>query len=320
VLKTAICNLFGIRYPIIQGGMAHLATAELASAVSNAGGLGIIAAANYDAEWLRHQIHQALQLTRKPFGVNLLLPSPCLQEQIAVILEEKIPVIATGAGNPGPYLNRFKKAGIKVMSVVGNVELARKVEKCGVDAVVAEGMEAGGHIGNVTTMTLVPQVVDAVNIPVIAAGGIGDGRGMAAALALGAQGIQMGTRFICSQECIAHPDFKNRILKASDSSTVVTGSTTGHPIRCLANKFTTEYSNLEKTQISPEELDHFGWGRLHLGIIEGNLEEGSLMAGQISGLIKEIKPVKVIIDEIVRQAAAVLRGLSTQCWQEGDNA
>jgi enoyl-[acyl-carrier protein] reductase II len=244
MLKTAICNLFCIRYPIIQGGMAHLATAELASAVSNAGGLGIIAAANYDADWLRQQIHTTRKLTGKPFGVNLYLPSEFIRDQVKLVIEEKVPVVVTGAGNPEEYISRFKKAGIKVMPLVSNVEMAQRLEKSGADAVVAEGMEAGGHIGDTTTMSLVPQVVDSVSIPVVAAGGIADGRGLVAALALGAQGIQMGTRFICSQECAAHPAFEAEILKAGDRSTIITGRTTGDQVRCLANQFSLNYTEL----------------------------------------------------------------------------
>jgi enoyl-[acyl-carrier protein] reductase II len=309
MLKTAICNLFGIRYPIIQGGMAHLATAELASAVSNAGGLGVIAAANYDADWLRHQIRTTRSLTRKPFGVNLYLPSEFIQDQVKLVLDEKVPVVITGAGNPEEYVFGFKKAGIKVVPLVSAVDMAKRLERNGVDALVAEGMEAGGHIGESTTMSFVPQVVDAVGIPVVAAGGIADGRGLIAALALGAQGIQMGTRFICSRECTAHPAFKAQILAAGDRSTVITGRMAGDPVRCLANQFSINYIELEKAGATPEELEIIGNGRLHLGIIEGNVEEGSLMAGQISGLIRDIQPVKTIMKEIMTEAEEIANRL-----------
>jgi len=300
--------------------MAHLATAELASAVSNAGGLGIIAAANYDADWLRQQIQSIRKLTDKPFGVNLYLPSEFIRDQVNLVIGERVPVVVTGAGNPEEYISRFKKTGLKVMPLVSTVEMAQRLEKSGADAVVAEGMEAGGHIGDTTTMALVPQVVDAVRIPVVAAGGIADGRGLVAALALGAQGIQMGTRFICSQECAAHPDFKAAILKAGDQSTLVTGRTTGDRVRCLANQFSLNYTELEKAGATPEELEIIGRGRLHLGIIEGNIEEGSLMAGQIAGLVKEIKPVKAIIEEIMAQAEKIVDTLCRGFQGGGNNA
>ncbi|GAG41394.1 unnamed protein product, partial [marine sediment metagenome] len=235
MLKTAICDLFGIEHPIIQGGMAHVGTAELVSAVSNAGGLGIIGAGFYEPDWVREQIRLTRQQTDKPFGINIQLASPFAEPVIEVVLEEKVAIVATGAGNPEPYLPRFKQAGMKVMPVVAGVALAQRLERAGVDAIVAEGTESGGHVGETTTMVLVPQVVDSVQIPVVAAGGIADGRGLAAALALGAQGAQMGTRFVCSSECVAHPSYKQKVLEAHDRSTVVTRQTIGRPLRTLQN-------------------------------------------------------------------------------------
>ena len=307
MLKTAICHLFGIKHPIIQGGMAHVATAELVSAVSNAGGLGIIGSGNSEPEWVRQQIHLTRQQTNKPFGVNILLISPFAEQVIEVVVEEKVAVVTTGAGNPGVYIPQFKRAGIKVMPVVASVALAKRLERAGADAIVAEGMESGGEIGETTTIVLIPQVVDSVQIPVVAAGGIGDGRGLAAALALGAQGVQIGTRFVCSEECIAHPRYKEKILKAGDRSTMVTGQSAGYAMRCLRNKLTRQFLELEKAGTSREELDLFGQGRVYLGLIEGNVDEGSLLSGQIAGLIKEIKPVKVIIEEMVAEAEAIIK-------------
>jgi len=315
MLKTAICDLFGIKHPILQGGMAHVATAELVSAVSNAGGLGIIGTGNAEPDWVREQIRLTRQQTSKPFGVNILLISPFAEQAIEVALQERVSVVTTGAGNPGVYISRFKQAGVRVVPVVSSVALAVRLERAGVDAVIAEGMESGGEVGETTTMALVPQVADAVQIPVIAAGGIGDGRGLAAALALGAQGVQMGTRFVCSQECIAHPAYKDKLLKARDRSTVVTGQTTGYPMRCLQNRLTRRFAELEKAGASKEELDLFGRGRVYQGLIEGDLEEGSLLSGQIAGLINEIKPVKSIIEEMVTEAETVLARLRNSCME-----
>jgi len=309
MLRTVICDLFGIKYPIIQGGMAHLGTAELASAVSNAGGLGIIGAANYEPEWVRQQIRSTRQRTDKPFGVNIIMISPFVEQVIEVVLEEKIAIVTTGAGNPGTYMPKFKQAGIKVMPVVASVALARQLERAGAVAIVAEGAESGGHIGETTTIALVPQVVDSVQIPVVAAGGIGDGRGLAAALALGAQGVQIGTRFVCSGECIAHPKYKEKILKANDRATVVAGRAMGRPMRCLQNRLTRQFLEMEKAGASPEELGLFGRGRTYMGEIEGDVDKGMLLSGQIAGLVKEVKPVKDIIDEIVTEAEAIIAGL-----------
>jgi len=309
VLKTAICDLFEIKHPIIQGGMAHVGTAELVSAVSNAGGLGIIGSGFYEPDWVRQQIHLTRQQTSKPFGINIQLASPFAKQVIEVALEEQVAIISTGAGNPEPYIPRFKQAGMKVMPVVNSVTLAKQLERAGADAIVAEGTESGGHVGETTTMVLVPQVVDSVRIPVIAAGGIGDGRGLAAALALGAKGIQMGTRFVCSTESIAHPRYKQKILEAHNSSTVVTRQILGFPQRSLQNKLTDQFQELEKAGLSKEELELFDRGRMYLGLIEGDIEDGSLLAGQIAGLIREIKPVKVIIEEIVAEAETIITSL-----------
>ncbi len=310
MLRTAICDLLGIEHPIVQGGMAHVATAELVSAVSNAGGLGIIGCGYYQAEWVRQQIRLTKQKTIRPFGINVPLTSPYAKEVIEVILQEGVPIITTGTASPKPYIPRFKQAGMKIMPVVATVAAAKHMEEAGADAVVAEGMESGGHIGEVTTIALVPQVVDAVKIPVVAAGGFADGRGLAAALALGAQGIQMGTRFVCSTECVANLKYKQRILEADDRATTVTGQTTGLPLRSLKNSLTEQYDALEKAGISKEELELFGQGRMHLGLIEGDTDEGSLLAGQIAGMIKDIKPVKVIIEDTILQAERIINSLN----------
>ena len=310
MLKTDICDLFGIEYPIIQGGMAHLATAELAAAVSNAGGLGIIGGGAPEPEWVREQIRLTKQKTDKPFGANIVLIAAKAEEIIEVILEEKVAVVTTGAGNPGPYIPRFKEAGIMVMPVVASVALARRLQRAGADAFVAEGMESGGEVGQITTITLVPQVVDAVKVPVVAAGGFADGRGLAAALVLGAQGIQMGTRFVCSEECIAHPNCKKAIIDASDRSTVLSGQSTGYPLRALENKFTREFMDKESSGFTIEELFQLGVGKMRQGMIDGDIEGGTLLAGQISGMIKEIKPVKAIIEEMVVEAKTIITQLN----------
>jgi enoyl-[acyl-carrier protein] reductase II len=308
-MRTAICELFDIEYPVIQGGMAWLGTAELASAVSNGGGLGLIGAGNAPPSWVREQIRLTRERTDKPFGVNIMLMSPFVEEVIEVVLEEGVPIVATGGGNPGIYIPRLKEAGMKVMPVVSSVALAKRLERAGADAIVAEGMESGGHVGETTTMALVPQVVDGVDVPVVAAGGISDGRGLAAALSLGAQGVQMGTRFVCAEECIAHINFKKRIIEARDRATVVSGYATGHPVRCLENKMTRQFMAMEKGGASVVELERFGEGKLQLGVLEGDMEHGSLMAGQIAGLVREIKPASAIIREIVEEAEAIIAKL-----------
>ena len=285
--------------------MAWIGTAELASAVSNAGGLGIIGAGHMPPEVLRAEIQKAKGWTDKPFGVNIMLMSPFVKEVMQVVVEERAPVVTTGAGNPAEYLPALKEIGTKVIPVVASVALAKRLVRSGVDAVIAEGTESGGHIGDITTMALVPQVVDAVDVPVIAAGGIGDSRGIVAAMALGASGVQMGSRFVVSAECIAHENYKNLVLKAKDRSTVVTGRSTGHPVRVIGNKMTREYAEMEARQASTEELEKFGAGRLNLATHKGDVENGSVMIGQISGMFHEIKPVAEIIEGLVSGIAGV---------------
>lgn len=292
-----ICELLGIEYPIIQGGMAWVATAELAAAVSNAGGLGLIAAGGAPADVVREQIKKARTLTDKPFGVNVMLMSPFSDEVMEVVIEEKPAVVATGAGNPGKYIERLKEAGIKIMPVIASVAMAKRMEKAGADAVIAEGTEAGGHIGELTTMVLTPQVVDAVSIPVVSAGGYADSRGTKAAFALGADGIQVGTRFICSTECIAHENYKNAVLKAKDRDAVVTGRSTGAPVRALKNKLTKEYQRLEKEGASAEEIEKLGVGGLRRAFQDGDIENGSLMAGQSAAMVHEIQPCSEIVKD-----------------------
>ena len=292
-----ICELLGIEYPIIQGGMAWVATAELAAAVSNAGGLGLIAAGGAPADVVREQIKKARTLTDKPFGVNVMLMSPFSDEVMEVVIEEKPAVVATGAGNPGKYIERLKEAGIKIMPVIASVAMAKRMEKAGADAVIAEGTEAGGHIGELTTMVLTPQVVDAVSIPVVSAGGYADSRGTKAAFALGADGIQVGTRFICSTECIEHENYKNAVLKAKDRDAVVTGRSTGAPVRALKNKLTKEYQRLEKEGASAEEIEELGVGGLRRAFQDGDIENGSLMAGQSAAMVHEIQPCAEIVKD-----------------------
>ena len=303
--ENPICKLLNIKYPIFQGGMAWIGTAELASAVSNAGGLGIIGAGHMPPDLLRAEIQKAKRWTDKPFGVNIMLMSPFVKEVMQVVIDERVAVVTTGAGNPAEYLPALKEVGTKVIPVVASVALAKRLVRSGVDAVIAEGTESGGHIGDITTMALVPQVVDAVDVPVIAAGGIGDSRGILAAFALGASGVQMGSRFVVSEECIAHPNYKNLVLKAKDRSTVVTGRSTGHPVRVIGNKMTREYAELEANRASVEELEKFGAGRLNMATHKGDVENGSVMIGQICGMFNEIKPVATIIEELVGGIAAV---------------
>ncbi len=302
--ENAICKMLGLKYPIFQGGMAWLGTAELASAVSEAGGLGIIGAGHMPPDVLRAEIEKVKKATKKPFGVNIMLMSPFVKEVMQLMVEERVPVVTTGAGNPGEYIPALKEIGTKVIPVVASVALAKRLVRTGVDAVIAEGMESGGHIGELTTMALVPQVVDAVDVPVIAAGGIGDSRGVCAAFALGAQAVQMGTRFVMSEECIAHENYKNLVLKARDRSTVITGRTTGHPARVLQNKLTRIYLEREAAGASPEELEKLGLGTLRMAAREGDVEMGSVMIGQISGMMNDIKPVRVILEDLVKGVAA----------------
>lgn len=298
----SVCELFDIKYPIIQGGMAQLGTHELASAVSNAGGLGIIGSGGMPPVWLEEQIVLTKAETDKPFGVNIPIFSPYLEENLKVILDENVRIVAFGAGDPVPYIPLLKEAGIKILPVVARVDIATRLDCYPIDALVIEGNESGGHIGKTSTMALLPQIAGAVKAPVIAAGGIADGKGLVAALALGAQGIQMGTRFICSSECIAHNNFKEEIIKANDRATVVTGITAGHPVRCLENKLTRKYNDIEKSGASQSVLEDLVLGSLYTGVIQGNMAEGSLMIGQIAGLIRDIKPVKSIIEDIMKEA------------------
>ncbi len=314
MFKTRICELCGIEYPIFQGGMAWVSDYNLASAVSEAGGLGIIAAGHLTPDEVREQIKKAKERTSKPFGVNIMLMSPWVDEIMKVVIEEKVAVVTTGAGNPGKYVKPLKEAGIKVIPVVASVALARRMEREGVDAVIAEGMESGGHIGDITTMAIVPQVVDAVKIPVIAAGGIADARGFLAALMLGAEGVQMGTRFALSKECTVHPNWKKLYIKAKDRDTVVTGKITGHPVRVIKNKLARKYEEMEEGGASAEELEKLGVGALKKAAIEGDVEWGSVMAGQIVGMLKEEKSVREIMEEIIEGAK---RLLSSHCQRFG---
>lgn len=305
-MKTRITELLGIRYPILQGGMAWVAEHHLAAAVSQAGGLGIIAAASAPAEVVRGEVKKARELTDKPIGVNLMLMNPNAPEVAQVILEEKVEVVTTGAGNPAKYMKDFKAAGVKVIPVVASVAMARLMERSGADAVIAEGTESGGHIGSTTTMCLVPQVADAVKIPVIAAGGIGDGRGFAASFMLGAEGVQLGTRFVVAKESIVHENYKEKVLKAKDIDSEVTGRSTGHPIRQIRNQMSREYLRLEKEGAGLEELEHLTLGSLRRAVIEGDTINGTLMAGQIAGLVQKEQTCKEIIEEIMEQAGRLL--------------
>ena len=309
-MKTEITELLGIKYPVIQGGKAWVAECHLAAAVSNAGGLGLIAAAAAPAEWVREQIRKTKELTDKPFGVNIMLMSPEADNVARVIVEEGVKVVTTGAGSPEKYMAAWKEAGVKVIPVVASVALARRMERCGADAVVAEGTEAGGHIGEITTMALVPQVVDTVNIPVIAAGGIADGRGMAAAFMLGARGIQMGTVFAASKESVIHENYKNSILKAKDIDSRVTGRSTGHPIRVLRNDMVRKYLELEQSGADFQEMEKLTLGSLRRAVQEGDAKNGSLMAGQIAGLVKEERSCEDIIITTVKKAEQLM-GVST---------
>ena len=306
-MKTRVTELLGIEKPIIQGGMAWVAESHLAAAVSNAGGFGLIGAANAPADVVRNYIHEARELTDKPFGVNIMLMSPFAEDIAQLVTEEKIAAVTTGAGNPEKYMAQWKAAGIKVIPVMASVALAKRMERVGADAVVAEGTESGGHIGQATTMTLVPQVVDAVQIPVIAAGGIGDGRGMAAAFMLGAEAVQMGTRFCVADECVIHDKYKDRILKAKDIDSEVTGRSHGHPVRGLRNKMTREYLKLEAEGASFEQLENLTLGGLRKAVVEGDTDNGSVLAGQIAGMITKRQSCQEIVDEVMDQAERLLK-------------
>lgn len=310
MFRTALCDLLHIDYPIIQGGMAWVSTAELAAAVSEAGGLGIIGSGSAPADWLRKQIRQARQLTKKPFGVNVMLLSPYLEEIMTLLKEEPVAVITTGAGNPGKYVPALQEVGTKIIPVVSSVALAKRLARTGVDALIAEGMESGGHIGDITTMAMVPQVVDVVGIPVIAAGGIFDGRGFMAALALGAVGVQMGTRFMCAEECTIHPRVKEAIINAKDRDTTITGASLGHPVRSLRNKLTRKYKVMEKNGVSAEELEKLGMGSLRATMVDGDVENGTVMAGQVCAMVGKIQTAREIIVETVEGAEQVMNNLN----------
>lgn len=300
-----VTELLNIEYPIIQGAMARIADSSLAAAVSNGGGLGIIASGGESKEWLSNEIDKVRTLTDKPFGVNLMLLSPNLEELIEVIFEKKVRIVTTGAGNPGKYIKALKEHNIIVVPVIASVALGIRVERAGADMVVGEGLEAGGHIGDITTMALIPQLKDAVSIPVVAAGGIGDGRGVAAAFMLGAEGVQVGTRFVVAEECTVHESYKQAIIKAKDSDTVATGRSTGHPVRVLKNRLSKEVLTMEKNMTDPNEIAKLCTGRLYDAVKKGDMEMGSVMSGQIAGLVKQIQPAKEIIREMFKEAKEV---------------
>ena len=305
-MKTRITDLLGIEYPILQGGMAWIAESTLASAVSNAGGLGIIAGGSAPIDYLRNQIRKTKSMTDKPFGVNIMLMSPNAEELAKLVIEEKVPVVTTGAGNPGKYMEAWKAAGIKVIPVVPSVALAKRMERAGADAVVAEGTESGGHIGQNTTMCLVPQVVDAVEIPVIAAGGIADGRGVAAAFMLGAEGVQVGTRFLACTECQIHENYKNAVIAAKDTDNAVTGFYSGSPCRCIKSKYTKKLQDMEKKAAPPEDFEALTVGSLRKAVVDGNTDEGSMLCGLIAGMINDVKPAAEIVKEMMGQAEKLL--------------
>ncbi len=317
-MKTKLTELLGIRYPVIQGGMAWVAEHRLASAVSEAGGLGIIGAGGAPAAFVREEIRKARELTDRPFGVNLMLMNPEADEIAEIIAREGVRVVTTGAGNPAKYMVRWKEAGIRVIPVVASTAMAKLMERAGADAVVAEGMESGGHIGSLTTMALVPQVADAVSIPVIAAGGIGDGRGLAAALMLGAAGVQMGTRFVVARESIVHPNYKEKLIKAKDIDSEVTGMSTGHPVRSLRNRMTREYLRLEQEGAGFEELEKLGLGALRRAVMEGDVVNGTVMAGQIAGMVKQEQTCQEMLEEIMAQAEKLLRQPPVLAVGEGE--
>lgn len=310
MIQTSLCDLLGIQYPIIQGGMAWVSTAELAAAVSEAGGLGVIGSGAAPPDWLEEQLIKARQLTDKPFGVNVMLHSPYVEEIMDVLRKQPVAVVTTGAGNPGKYVTSLKEVGTKLIPVVSSVALAKRLARSGVDALIAEGMESGGHIGELTTMSIVPQVVDAVDIPVIAAGGIFDGRGLVAALALGAEGVQMGTRFMCASECTIPTRVKDFVIKSKDRDTAVTGASTGHPVRALRNKLTRRYEEMEKGSAPTEEIEKLGVGGLRRAMVEGDIEFGTVPAGQVSAMVREIQPAREIIMDVVTGAVQVLERIN----------
>ena len=308
-----IRDIIKTKYPIIQGGMANIATGEFAAAISNAGGLGLIAAGGMKPEQLRENIDRARELTDKPFGVNIMLMHPQVDELMEIVIEKKVPVVTTGAGNPGKYVPALKEAGIKVMPVVASVALAQRMERLGVDAVIAEGTESGGHVGEMTTMALVPQVVDGVSIPVVAAGGIASGRQMLAAYALGACGVQVGTCLLVSEECPVHQNYKQAVLDASDSDTIVTGRIGGTPVRVLKNRMAREYVRQERAGATKEELEVYTLGSLRKAVFDGNVKEGSLMAGQVAGQLHESRPAAVILEEMYTSFCQLKKDLAKDC-------
>lgn len=305
-----VCKILGTEYPLLQGGMAWVANAALAAAVSNGGGVGIIAAANTPPDILEQEILKAAKLTDRPFGLNIMLMSPTANDALELAAKHRVPIVTTGAGSPGKVLERLKPLGTTVIPVVASVAQARRVEKQGADAVVAEGMEAGGHIGELTTMVMVPQIVAALKVPVIAAGGIANGYGVVAAFALGAEGVQLGTRFICCEECTVHANFKQAVVDARDRSTAVTGQSTGHAVRCLRNKLTAEFEKLEERCASTEEIERLGTGKLRSAVIDGDAEWGSLMAGQSAGMVNDILPAAEIIKNLFKEAQEVAAAVS----------
>lgn len=310
MIKTEICDLFGIEYPVLQGGMAWVADGQLAGAVSEGGGLGLIGAGNAPASFVHEQIKIVREITDKPFGVNIMLLSPFADEVAQAVIDEKVPVVTTGAGNPSKYMDSWLSAGIKVVPVVASIAMAKLMTRLNASAVIAEGHESGGHVGDLTTMVLVPEICDNTDLPVIAAGGIADGRGVAAAFMLGAVGIQMGTRFLSAQECNIHPDYKNRIIKAGDRCTMVTGKKGGHPVRALRTTFPRAYEKAEYGGATVEELDAMGTGALRLAVQEGNLEKGSFLSGQVATMVNKVQPAAEIIREVMEGAEPVLRSAS----------
>ncbi|KUG03914.1 enoyl-acp reductase [hydrocarbon metagenome] len=311
MFKTRLCDLLNIEYPLLQGAMSWIAGGKLAAAVSQAGGLGVIGTGNEGASWLKEQIDLARTMTDRAFAINLMLASPNIEEVVDLTIKEKISIVTTGGGNPGIYMERFKNAEIKVIPVVASLALAKRLVRLGADALIVEGMESGGHVGEMTTMCLVPMVADAVDIPVIAAGGIADGRGFMAALALGADGVQVGTRFVCARECDVHPAYQEKIIKARDRATVVCGVSTGHPVRAIHNKFTRQYLQAEAQGGSREELDMMGRGKYPAAAVEGDVEFGSVLAGQISGLVSEIQTAEEIVMDIIQGAVKI-----KQRWED----
>lgn len=309
MFNTRVSNLLGIKYPILQGAMAWIAGGKLVAAVSEAGAMGVIGTGSMDAQWLKEQIDIVRSLSSKPFAVNLMLTSPYINEVVELTIKEKIPAVTTGGGNPGPYMSALKKAGIKVIPVVASLALAKRLERLGADALIAEGMESGGHIGEMTTMCLVPMLADVVDIPVIAAGGIADGRGLMAAMALGAEGVQMGTRFICASECDVHQDYQQKVIMARDRATRVCGVKTGHPVRAVHNKFTRQYLEAELSGSSKHFLEELGRGRYPAAARFGQIDEGSVLAGQIAGIVNKVQPAAEIVADIISDAIKVKQSL-----------